>query len=104
VISNPPYVARSDRRRLAPEVRDHEPEVALYAGDGGFAVIARLVPEAAALLPEGGWLALEIGEDLGARTRRLLEGSGGWRDVSIEKDLAGKTRYASAVRRGRGGT
>lgn len=97
VVSNPPYIARGDRKRLAPEVKDHEPEEALFAESGGMAVIARLVPQASALLPTGGLLALEIGEDLGERVERLLRSSGSWHNVRIEPDLAGKDRYALAV-------
>jgi release factor glutamine methyltransferase len=103
VVSNPPYVAREDRKRLPPEVRNHEPGEALFAGRDGLAVIVRLLPAAAAALPAGGLLALEIGEDQGARVRALLRGSGDWEKIAIERDLAGRDRYALALRSGKGG-
>lgn len=101
VACNPPYIAPEDRRRLAPEVVDHEPHEALFAGERGLAVIRRLVPQAAARLAPGGLLALEIGEDQGERVSALLGASGDWDRVRIERDLAGRDRYALAVRRAR---
>jgi len=96
VVSNPPYVARGDDR-LAPEVADHEPPAALFAGADGLAVIRRLVPAAGRRLEGGGLLALEIGEDQGQHVAGLLEATG-WREVRIERDLAGRVRYALAVK------
>jgi len=97
VVSNPPYVARGDRRRLPPEVAAHEPAGALFAGRGGFAVLDRLVGEAAEVLEPGGLLALEIGEELGERVRDRLRADGSsWTGVRVERDLAGRVRYAIA--------
>jgi release factor glutamine methyltransferase len=98
VISNPPYIAGSDRSMLAPEVIDHEPHRALFADDDGMSVIRRLVEEAVLRLEEDGLLALEIGDDQGERVRALLTGSGNWNRIRIERDLAGKDRYALARR------
>lgn len=100
VVSNPPYVALRERAGLPPEVRDHEPAAALFARGNGMAVIRSLAPRAARLLPPGGLLALEIGEEQGARVRAILGGSRRWTDVRIERDLAGKDRYALARRAG----
>jgi release factor glutamine methyltransferase len=98
VVSNPPYVARRWRRRLAPELA-HEPPEALFAAEGGLGVIRRLVPRAARLLAAGGLLALEIGEDQGDRVARLLAGRP-WTNARVERDAAGKIRYALARRGG----
>jgi len=100
VVCNPPYIAPGDRGRLPPEVVDHEPHEALFAEDGGLAVIRRLLLQAARILPAGGLLALEIGEDQGRRVAALLTGAGLWEAVRIERDLAGKERYALALRGG----
>lgn len=62
IVSNPPYVARRDAPALAPEVRDHEPHVALFAGDDGLAVYRRLLPEARQRLTRHGRLVIEIGQ------------------------------------------
>ena len=60
VVSNPPYVADGDRASLSVEVRDYEPALALFAGSG-LDVYRRLIPEARAVLVDGGFLAVEMG-------------------------------------------
>ena len=61
VVSNPPYVPTADRDSLSVEVREHEPALALFAGDDGLDVYGRLIPTAFSALEAGGFLALEIG-------------------------------------------
>ena len=61
ILSNPPYVSTEDRETLAPEVRNHEPAAALFAGPTGLTIYQRLIPQAFALLKPNGLLALEIG-------------------------------------------
>jgi release factor glutamine methyltransferase len=95
VVSNPPYVAARDKGTLQREVRDYEPEVALYGGDDGLDVYRRLVPEAERLLSPEGWLVMEIGHDLGDAVRGML---GAWRNVEIRKDLASLPRVIVAQR------
>jgi release factor glutamine methyltransferase len=99
VVSNPPYVAWQEKKRLPPEVVEHEPHEALFAREDGLAIIRRLVARAAALLPGGGLLALEIGERQGDRVERLLKDAAHWDEIRIERDLAGRERYALARRR-----
>ena len=94
IVSNPPYIAETDRATLQREVRDHEPALALFAGAEGLAVYARLIPEAARLLKPGGQLILELGD-------RSLEGvlpmlGPRWRDIEIIPDLARVPRVLSA--------
>ena len=62
IVSNPPYVARRDEGTLPPEVRDHEPHVALFAGDDGLDIYRRLLPAARAHLTRQGRLVIEIGQ------------------------------------------
>ena len=62
IVSNPPYVARRDAASLAPEVHDHEPHVALFAGDDGLEVYRRLLPAARQRLSRHGRLIVEIGQ------------------------------------------
>jgi release factor glutamine methyltransferase len=93
VVSNPPYVAERARVTLQPEVRDHEPALALFAGDDGLAVYRRLIPEAARLLRPGGWLMMEIGDALAVRA--MLHD---WQAVEIHNDLAGIPRVVIAKR------
>jgi release factor glutamine methyltransferase len=96
VVSNPPYVPETDRATLEREVRDHEPELALFAGADGLAVYARLIPEAARLLKPGGRLILELGDRSLDPVRRMFDGS--WRDFEVIPDLAQVPRVLSATR------
>lgn len=91
LVSNPPYVALRDRAGLQKEVRDHEPSLALFAGEDGLAVYQRLIPEAARLLKLGGWLVMELGD--AAAVRALLRD---WEEAEIINDLAGIARVAVA--------
>ncbi|HEV2577708.1 MAG TPA: HemK/PrmC family methyltransferase [Acidobacteriaceae bacterium] len=96
VVSNPPYVALDDAATLAPEVRDHEPALALYAGRDGLAIYRRLIPQAAHLLRPGGLLAMEIGWGQRDAVADLLAG---WDSVRFVDDYAGIARVALAIRR-----
>jgi len=97
IVSNPPYVRLGERRDLAPEVRDHEPPVALFAGEDGLDVFRRLIPQAAEHLRPGGLLALEIGI---AQSRAVLDllGEGSWRGAEVRPDLTGRPRVVLARR------
>jgi release factor glutamine methyltransferase len=61
VASNPPYVDEADRESLAPEVRDHEPAVALFAPGDPLSLYRRLAADASLALRAGGSLAVEVG-------------------------------------------
>jgi release factor glutamine methyltransferase len=93
VVSNPPYVPARDKTTLQREVRDYEPEVALYGGDDGLEIYRRLIPEAQRLLAPGRWLIMEIGYTLGDAVRDMLVA---WKDVDIRSDLAGLPRVIVA--------
>jgi release factor glutamine methyltransferase len=98
IVSNPPYVPEAERASLQREVRDYEPEAALFAGPTGFEIYERLVADAARVLCPGGWLVLELGYK--SRDRVLAMFGPHWRDVRVVPDLAGiprvvKARFAS---------
>ena len=76
VVSNPPYVDPSERESLAPEVRDHEPDTALFWRGGALETYGVLVPAAAAALSAGGWLALELGRGLAEGVARISSAAG----------------------------
>ncbi len=95
VVSNPPYVPEADRPTLHPQVRDHEPSLALFAGPSGLDLYQRLIPQALALLRPGGLLALEIGFGQGEALRTLLAS---WQGVEFLDDLQGIPRVALAQR------
>jgi release factor glutamine methyltransferase len=76
IVSNPPYVAQTDAAALSPTVREHEPQLALFGGPSGLEVYRGLVPQAAARLNGGGFVALEIGAGMATDVRALLENQG----------------------------
>jgi len=100
IASNPPYVARRDAASLYPDVRDYEPDPALFGGDDGLEVIRELVPSAAAVLAEGGWFLMEIGAGQAAAVTALVEATDELDLVHVEPDLAGIPRVVVARRRG----
>src|SRR5438876_73839 len=102
VAANPPYVTDAALGRLAPEVRDHEPRVALAAGPDGLAALGRLVAEAPRVLAPGGWLVMEVGAGQAAAVRRLAEASGRYVRIEVVRDHAGIERVL-ALRLGGGG-
>ena len=96
VVSNPPYVAERDRPGLMPEVRDFEPEVALFGGRDGFDVIRALLPAAERGLRPGGWLVMEVGAGQSDEVTTILEQSTRLVVVRIASDLAGIARVLVA--------
>jgi release factor glutamine methyltransferase len=97
IASNPPYIGRDEAATLPREVRDHEPEAALFAGETGTEMYAPLIAQAAMLLKPGGILVLELGHNSAEHVSRLLSAPE-WSDVAITNDLAGIRRVASAHR------
>ncbi len=89
VLSNPPYIAESDRASLPRDVLAHEPAGALFAGDDGLDVVRRLVPAVAATRAR--LLALEIGAGQAREVREIVRDAG-FRDVQARRDLAGVER------------
>lgn len=99
VVSNPPYVREDEAAGLQPEIRDHEPHLALFAGADGLAVVRQVVAGAEDRLVAGGLLALEIGAGQGSAVLELVGASGAFRDAAVHRDLSGKPRIVTAVRR-----
>jgi release factor glutamine methyltransferase len=94
VVSNPPYLAESERSQLAPELA-HEPEVALFAGPDGLAVLRELVAGATAFLAPGGGFAVELAPDQAPTVAHWLR-EAGLGDVITHRDLAARPRVVSA--------
>ena len=91
VVANPPYVPEADRESLAPEVRDHEPSGALFAGPDGLDDLHRIIDGASDWLMPGGALVVEIdpaqADAVSARAR-----AAGLVDVAIVDDLSSRAR------------
>ncbi len=98
IVSNPPYVARHGAGQLQREVRDHEPDAALFGGPTGVEIYSRLIEEAASLLHSGGIIVLELGYNSAAHVRGLLKPELRWTNVRITNDLAGIPRVISSDR------
>jgi release factor glutamine methyltransferase len=97
IVSNPPYIGKRERETLQREVRDHEPEIALYGGEEGYELYGDLIVQAARTLMGGGLLVLELGHNSLAAVQPLLE-SPDWTNVGITNDLAGIPRVIAAER------
>jgi release factor glutamine methyltransferase len=95
IASNPPYVGRREAATLPREVREHEPEVALYGGEEGYELYAALIAQAAQYLKPGGILVLELGHNSLSAVRPLLDAAP-WTNVSVTNDLAGVPRVLAA--------
>lgn len=93
IVSNPPYVPASEI--LEPQVRDFEPETALYAGPFGLDIYQRLIPQAWQSLNPQGWLLLEIGHGQRDSLAELLRH---WSKVEFINDLQGIPRVVCARR------
>jgi release factor glutamine methyltransferase len=93
IVSNPPYVAETEKDDLHPEVTSYEPFSALFAGPDGLDCYRRLIPESYEYLRPGGWLCLEIGMLQGPEIMEMLQVHG-YRDVAILSDYAARPRFA----------
>lgn len=96
IVTNPPYIAEKDRSWMQREVKDHEPEMALFAGEDGLDIIRRILAEAGNYLAEDGLLLMEIGEKQTEEVLRLAAESGQFKEIAVKKDLAGLDRYLKA--------
>jgi release factor glutamine methyltransferase len=97
IASNPPYVGRREAETLMREVRDHEPQIALYGGEEGYEFYADLIAQAAAHLKPGGLLILELGHNSLPAVQPLLDVPM-WTNVGVTNDLAGIPRVIAAER------
>jgi release factor glutamine methyltransferase len=97
VASNPPYADPSERETLAPEVRDHEPGLALFPPGDAYSIYRRLLPEARVALRPGGGLVLEIGLGMADEVRGLAEAVGFTVEI-VRPDLQGIPRVVVARR------
>jgi release factor glutamine methyltransferase len=93
IVSNPPYVPRSEPEKVQKQVFEHEPHSAVFGGDTGMQVYERLVPQARAYLKDGGWLVMEIGFSQLEQVQELL---GGWAEARVKEDLQGIPRVVAA--------
>ena len=91
IVSNPPYIASAKVDKLMPEVRDHEPRMALDGTEDGLLFYRRIIKEAGKHLVNSGMLFFEIGYDQGQAVSELMR-AGGYREVQVVQDYAGLDR------------
>jgi len=99
ILSNPPYIIRTEIGSLAKEVRDYEPIVALDGGEDGLEFYRRLISQAPFYLREGGWLLLEIGQGQRLLVSELIEGGGNFLKPDCIPDLSGIERVVKVQRK-----
>ena len=94
VVSNPPYIPSGDIPGLDPEVREHDPLLALDGGPDGLAAYRELAPEIRRILRPDGIFAVEIGWDQGPQVKALFEAAG-FDGVIVVKDLSDRDRVVT---------
>lgn len=98
IVSNPPYIQTSVIDTLMPEVRDHEPRLALDGSEDGLLFYREIVGESNKYLKQGGMLFFEIGYDQGEAVSRLME-QAGFLEVQVIKDYGGLDRVVYGTRK-----
>ncbi|HET9499981.1 MAG TPA: peptide chain release factor N(5)-glutamine methyltransferase [Marmoricola sp.] len=96
VVCNPPYIPLTAWEGVAPEARDHDPELALWSGDDGLAAMRVLERAARRLLRPGGWVGAEHADLQGESAPAVFRGGEAWTDVHDHRDLAGRPRFLTA--------
>ena len=91
IVSNPPYIASAEVEKLMPEVRDHEPRMALDGTEDGLHFYRRIIEKAGKHLVSSGMLFFEIGYDQGQAVSELMR-TEGYREVQVVQDYAGLDR------------
>jgi release factor glutamine methyltransferase len=96
VLCNPPYIPFDAYETVAPEARDHDPQLALFAGDDGLAALRVLEQVAAGLLRPGGVVGAEHADAQGESAPAVFSSTGRWTEVRDHRDLTGRPRFLTA--------
>ncbi len=96
IASNPPYIPLAAWESVAPEARDHDPELALWSGGDGLDAIRALEARAAVLLRDGGVIGVEHADVQGESAPAVFAESGRWAEVKDHHDLADRPRFLTA--------
>ncbi len=96
LVSNPPYIQTKVVENLMPEVREHEPMIALDGKEDGLFFYERIIAECGAYLNRGASVLFEIGYDQGQQVKELMEQQG-YRGVAVMKDFAGLDRVVTGT-------
>ncbi|MEU5048543.1 peptide chain release factor N(5)-glutamine methyltransferase [Streptomyces sp. NPDC021096] len=96
VISNPPYIPLTEWEYVAPEARDHDPELALFSGEDGLDTIRGIERTAHRLLRPGGVVVIEHADTQGGQVPWIFTEERGWADAADHPDLNNRPRFATA--------
>jgi release factor glutamine methyltransferase len=96
ILSNPPYIPSSEIPKLAPEIKDYEPKVAVDGGEDGLDIIRSLIFQAPKFLKPKGKLAFEIGVGQADKVKKLVDDSGRYANRFVVKDYSGVDRVVVA--------
>jgi release factor glutamine methyltransferase len=98
IVSNPPYIPMDAYESVEPEVRDHDPALALWSGPDGLDAVRVIERAAARLLRPGGWAVVEHADVQGETAPAVFAATGAWTGVRDNPDLSGKARFVTAQR------
>ncbi len=98
VVSNPPYIPLTEWEHVAPEARDHDPELALFSGEDGLDTIRGIERTAHRLLRPGGVVVIEHADTQGGQVPWIFTEERGWADAADHPDLNNRPRFATARR------
>ncbi|OON71982.1 peptide chain release factor N(5)-glutamine methyltransferase [Streptomyces tsukubensis] len=98
VISNPPYIPLTEWEYVAPEARDHDPDIALFSGEDGLDTIRGIERTAHRLLRPGGIVVVEHADTQGGQVPWIFTEERGWADAADHPDLNNRPRFATARR------
>ncbi len=96
VITNPPYIPLTEWEYVAPEARDHDPDMALFSGQDGLELIRGLERTAHRLLRPGGVVVVEHADTQGGLVPWIFAEERGWADAADHPDLNNRPRFATA--------
>lgn len=99
IVSNPPYVKKSDYKKLPQEIKQFEPKIALLSLPNGLFYLHKIIKEAKPFLKPGGLIALEVALGQAKEVVNLLEKDGNFKNIQVKKDLAGIDRVILAKRK-----
>lgn len=96
VVSNPPYIPLTEWEHVAPEARDHDPDMALFSGEDGLDTIRGIERTAHRLLRPGGVVVVEHADSQGGQVPWIFKEDAGWADAADHPDLNNRPRFTTA--------
>ncbi len=91
IVSNPPYISENDRDTLDKDVRDYEPDLALFSGTSGMQAVEELIEKSPAYLKRTGYLIIELSHDQSQTVKEFVDGDT-WKFIKIVEDHRGIQR------------